>query len=172
MVFNPLKRRRKLFILTSVSFYKLHIAPSVLNETDVIRHSEWNATLKTSLRIDVKVFFRDTKHVGPLLQKAIRDLSNKAPVMLCLCLPIFPSPKLSTRCVAVSGSACYGGGKGAKACTTNSAHERLMQQEQLSSIVSLQISSVPHFASQCVSSKRAGEGRVQRRKQTKIRWKE
>lgn len=45
----------------------------------------------------------------------------------------------------------------AKACTTNSAHERLMQQEQLSSIVSLQISSVPHFASQCVSSKRARE---------------
>lgn len=80
----------------------------------------------------------------------------------------FLSPKLSTRCVAVSGSACYGGGKGAKACTTNSAHERLMQQEQLSSIVSLQISSVPHFASQCVSSKRAGEGRTER-KQTKIR---
>lgn len=50
-------------------------------------------------------------------------------------------------------------GKGAKACTTNSAHERLMQQEQLSSIVSLQISSVPHFATQCVRSKReAGRG--------------
>lgn len=95
------------------------------------------------------------------LQKAIIDLSNKAPVMLCLSLAVFPSPKLSTRCVAVSGSACYEGGmcggKGAKACTTNSAHERLMQREQLSSIVSLQISSVPHFAAQCVSSKRAGE---------------
>lgn len=50
------------------------------------------------------------------------------------------------------------GGKGTKACTTNSAHERLMQQEQLSSIVSLQISSAPHFASQCVSSKRARGG--------------
>lgn len=76
--------------------------------------------------------------------------------MLCLSLPVVPSPKLSMRFVAAAGSArCEGGmcgGKGAKACTTNSAHERLMQQEQLSSIVSLQISSVPHFASQCVSS--------------------
>lgn len=59
------------------------------------------------------------------------------------------------------------GGKGAKkACTTNSAHERLMQREQLSSIVSLQISSVPHFASQCVSSKKS---RGTERKQPKIR---
>lgn len=89
---------------------------------------------------------------------------------------VFPSPSLSLRsfprgAFAVSGSArCEGGmcgGKGAKACTTNSAHERLMQQEQLSSIVSLQISSVPHFASQCVSSKRPREGRTER-KQTKI----
>lgn len=120
------------------------------------------------------VFHRDTKHVGLLLQKAITDLSNKALVMLCLFLAIFLSPKLSTRCVAVSGSACYEGGmrggKGAKACTTNSAHERLMQQEQLSSIVSLHISSVPHFASQCVSSKRAREGRTER-KQTRRRRK-
>lgn len=38
-------------------------------------------------------------------------------------------------------------GRGAQACTTNSAHERLMQPEQLSAIVSLQISNVPHFAS-------------------------
>lgn len=60
------------------------------------------------------------------------------------------------------------GGKGAKACTTNSALERLRQQEQLSSIVRLQISSVPHFAAQCVSSKRAREGRTEW-KQTKIR---
>lgn len=120
------------------------------------------------------VFYGNTKHVGLLLQKAITDLSNKAPIMLCLSLPVVLSPKLSTRCVAVSGSARYEGGmcggKGAKACTTNSAHERLMQQEQLSSIVSLQISSVPHFASQCVSSKRATEGRAERR-QTKIRRK-
>ncbi len=120
------------------------------------------------------VFYRDTKHVGLLLQKAMAGLSNKAPVMLCLSLPVVLSPKLSTRCVAVSGSACYEGGmcggKGAKACTTNSAHERLMQQEQLSSIVSLQISSVPHFASQCVSSKRAKEGRTER-KQAEIRRK-
>lgn len=50
------------------------------------------------------------------------------------------------------------GGKGAKACTANSAHERLMQQEQLSSIVSLQISSVPHCTTRFVSSKRAREG--------------
>lgn len=54
------------------------------------------------------------------------------------------------------------GGRERKACTTNSAHERLMQQEQLSSIVSLQISSVPHFASQCVSSKRSRGGEEER----------
>lgn len=66
---------------------------------------------------------------------------------------VFPFAKLSMRCAAASGSARYKGGmcggKGAEACTTNSAHERLMQREQLSSIVSLQISSVPHFAAQC-----------------------
>lgn len=98
-------------------------------------------------------FDRGRKYVGLLIQNAVTDLSNKASVMLCLPLP----PKSYVRCVAVSGSACYEGGmcggKGAKACTTNSVHERLMQQEQLSSIVSLQISSVPHFASQCVSSR-------------------
>ena len=72
----------------------------------------------------------------------------------------------------MSGSACYEGrhvwGEGrAKACTTNSAHERLMQQEQLSSIVRLQISSVPHFASQCVSSMRAREETNQDKKKEK-----
>lgn len=81
--------------------------------------------------------------------------------------PVFLFPKLSKRCVVLcldqlavrEARVCVcvlgeGGGWVAKACTTNSAHERLMQQEQLSSIVGLQISSVPHFASQCVSSKR------------------
>lgn len=70
--------------------------------------------------------------------------------MLCL-------DQLAVReaCVCAYVCVCWGrGGWVAKACTTNSAHERLMQQEQLSSIVGLQISSVPHFASQCVSSKR------------------
>lgn len=125
---------------------------------------------RTSLRIDVMVLSTGTQNnVGLLLRKAITDLSDKAPVMLCLSLPVFLSPKLSTRCVAASGSACYEGrhvrGEGrAKACTTNSAHERLMQQEQLSSIVRLQISSVPHFASQCVSSNRAREETNQNKK--------
>lgn len=116
------------------------------------------------------IVYRNTRYVGLLCTKATIDLSNKAPVMLCLPLAVLPSPKLCTRCVAVSGSACYEGGmcggKGAKACTTNSAHERLMQQEQLSSIVSLQISSVPHFAARCVSSERAGDVRTEW-KQTK-----
>lgn len=40
-----------------------------------------------------------------------------------------------------------------RACTANSAHERLEQREQLSSIVSQQISNVPRFASRCVSRK-------------------
>lgn len=54
-----------------------------------------------------------------------------------------------------------GGRERRRACAANSAHERLMQQEQLSSIVSLHISSVPHFASQCVSSKKAREGSME-----------
>lgn len=41
-----------------------------------------------SLRIDVMVSYRDTKHIGLLLRKEITDLSNKAPVMLCLSLPV------------------------------------------------------------------------------------
>lgn len=50
------------------------------------------------------------------------------------------------------------GGKGAKkACRTNSAHERLMQPEQLPSIVSLQISARLVFASPCMSRKRGEE---------------
>lgn len=58
----------------------------------------------------------------------------------------------------------WGGGKGRKACTTNSAHERLLQQEQLSPIVSLHISSVPHLDFLCVSSKRVTErGELERK---------
>lgn len=46
-----------------------------------------------------------------------------------------------------------------QAPTTNSAHERLKQQEQLSSIVCLCISSVPHLASECVRAVETTEER-------------
>lgn len=63
---------------------------------------------------------------------------TKPPVMLCLS----PCLMLSMRCVSVSGFAMRGGicrcvcVVAGGACTSNSAHERVMQQEQLSSIVS------------------------------------
>lgn len=75
---------------------------------------------------------------------------------------VFPSPKPSRRCISASGWAgCEGGsggGKGAKkACTANSAHERVMQPEQLPAIVSLQISACLIFATPYMRRKR-GEG--------------
>lgn len=122
----------------------------------------------------MNVCYRGKKHVKGTFAKGSHRCVKQSPCH-ALSLPSLSFSSLSFPrgvlcCVWISslwGRHLWGMGT-AKACTTNSAHERLMQQEQLSSIVSLQISNVPHFASQCVSSKT--EPRRGKRRGNKPKW--
>ena len=117
---------------------------------------------------------REKLHSRLVRAESNHKSAKQSPVMHCLSLSVC----LCTRHVDVclDQYAVRGGMRGGK------GEKRLVQLIQLMKdlcsessclpLSSLQISSAPHLASQCVSSKKAREGRTRGEKQTKMRWRE